>query len=140
MAPRSGHISNSILRAVDQSMMVAAVGVSILWNYAPEGGLQSAAFAAEFLSARVKVSNIALGTLVLIFWHLSFSVQGLYRSHRLISVREEFTEVARAVVVSTAALLFIGQLGHWQTINARTAVCTVLLGVVLTGGARALLR
>jgi exopolysaccharide biosynthesis polyprenyl glycosylphosphotransferase len=119
--------------------MLAAFGLAILINYAPAAPTVPV-FVIDFLQTRVKVVNAFLGGLLLVIWYLAFFLQGVYRSHRLSSFREELTEVGRAIFFSTAALLIIAQLGSWRTITVWTASCVGLLALLLIGGVRALLR
>jgi exopolysaccharide biosynthesis polyprenyl glycosylphosphotransferase len=137
MIATHGAISNFFLKVMDLSLVLASLGLAIIYRYSPGYNPE---FAFDFLSERIKVSNAALGALLLITWHLSFAVQGLYLSHRLRTHREEFNEVGRAVLISSVALLAGAQLGHWRTINGLTVAMFGVVSCTLVGGARIALR
>jgi exopolysaccharide biosynthesis polyprenyl glycosylphosphotransferase len=139
MTQRYGQLTNFTLKVTDLLLMLAAFVLAILINYAPAAPTVPV-FVIDFLQTRVKVVNAFLGGLLLVIWYLAFFLQGVYRSHRLSSFREELTEVGRAIFFSTAALLIIAQLGSWRTITVWTASCVGLIALLLIGGVRALLR
>lgn len=117
MIIRHGKISDFFLKACDQSLLLASLGVAIVYRYSPA---QNPTFVIDYLSARVKVANAVLGLLVVLSWYGAFSAQGLYVSHRLSTITEELKEIGRAVLFSAGALLIAAQLGRWPTINAAT--------------------
>ena len=140
MTDRYGQLANFSLKATDLLLMLAALGLGIVINYAPAAPLPVPAYAVNFLSTRIKVGNALLGGLLLVIWYLAFYFQGVYRSHRLSSLREELTEVARAIFVAAVALLIVAQIGSWRTITIWTAACVGLIALLLIGGTRLLLR
>lgn len=140
MTDRYGQLANFSLKATDLLLMLAALGLGIVINYAPAAPLPVAAYAVNFLSTRIKVGNALLGGLLLVIWYLAFYLQGVYRSHRLSGLREELTEVARAIFVASVALVLVAQIGKWRTITIWTAACVGLIALLLIGGTRLLLR
>lgn len=140
MTQRYGQLANFTLKATDLLLMMAALGMGIVLNYAPVTPLAISDYAVDFLQTRVKVGNVLLVAVMLGTWYLAFFVQGVYRSHRLSGLREELAEVGRAIFFSSAALLIIAQLGKWRTITVWTTVCVGLIALLLIGGTRALLR
>src|SRR5258708_1067322 len=60
---------------------------------------------AEFFSMRVKISNFAIFSLLIIVWHLIFSFSGLYSSRRLASPRTEAMDVIKASTLGTLVIL-----------------------------------
>src|ERR1700730_12998364 len=115
MTARYGQLANFSLKFTDLLLMLLALGAGIVVNYAPSEALSLSDYAVDFLSTRIKVTNALLCALLLVIWAVAFSLQGVYRSHRLSSLREELSEIARAILFATAALLIVGQLGKWHT-------------------------
>jgi exopolysaccharide biosynthesis polyprenyl glycosylphosphotransferase len=140
MTSRYGQLANFSLKVTDLLLMLSALAVGILINYAPAEGRSPSDYAVDFLSTRIKVTNALLGALLLIIWAIAFSLQGVYRSHRLSAWREELNEIARAIFFASAALLIVGQLGKWRTITVFTAVTVGLIAMLLIGVTRLLLR
>lgn len=139
MTSRYGQLANFSLKVTDLLLMLLALAAGIVINYAPEARSLSD-YAVDFLSTRIKVTNALLGALLLVSWAVAFSVQGVYRSHRLSTWREELNEIARAIFFASAALLIVGQLGKWHTITVFTAATVGLIAVLLIGATRLLLR
>ena len=137
MTARHGQLSNFFLKVSDLSLVLASLGITIVYYYAPS---HNPGFAFDYLSDRVKVTNALLGFALLITWHVSFGVQGLYLSHRLSRISEELKEVARAIGISSVALLATAQAGRWPTINARAVAAFAFVSFVLVGGMRLGLR
>src|SRR4030095_15638059 len=140
MTARYGQLANFSLKATDLLLMLVALLAGIVINYAPSEALSLSDYAFDFLSTRIKVGNALLGAVLLVIWAIVFSLQGVYRSHRLSAPREELVEIARAIFFATAALLIVGQLGRWRTITILTAVYVGLIAMVLIGATRVLLR
>ena len=140
MTNHYGQLTNFSLKLADLLLMVAALGLGIVINYAPYESRGASDYAVDFLSSRIKLSNALLAGLLMLVWYLVFHLEGLYRSHRLSTLREEFNEVGRAVFFATVALIIVAQLGHWSTINPWTATSIGLLALMLLGGMRLLLR
>src|SRR5712692_7046369 len=97
MTARHGQLSNFFLKASDLSLVLIALGIAVVHYYAPS---PNPGFAFDYLSHRIKVTNALLGFALLIIWHVSFGVQGLYLSHRLSTISEELKEIARAIGIS----------------------------------------
>jgi exopolysaccharide biosynthesis polyprenyl glycosylphosphotransferase len=125
-----------LLNLSDLALLIAALGVTIVVNYAPGSPAFDAWFAVDFLSARIKLSNAILGGLLLVVWHVTLSSTGLYRLTRLRPRREELREIAQAVVIASLALLAAAQLGAWQTINLRAVICFGVVSLMLVSGSR----
>src|ERR1700716_288684 len=112
MTNRYGQLTNFSLKVADLLVMLAALGLGIVINYAPYESLGVSDYAVDFLSTRIKLTNALLAGLLLLVWYIAFHVEGLYRSHRLSSLREELNEVVRAVFFATVALIIVAQLGR----------------------------
>ncbi len=137
MTARHGQLSNFFLKATDLSLVILSLGIAVVYYYAPS---HDPGFAVDYLSDRIKVSNAMLGFTLLIIWHVSFGVQGLYLSHRLSTIYQELKEVARAIGISSVALLAGAHIGPWPTINARTVAAFAFVSFILVGGMRLGLR
>src|ERR1051325_1584094 len=124
MIVRHGSISDFFLKVSDLSLLLASLGLAVVYRYSPA---HNPTFVVDYLSERIKVTNALLGVMLLLAWYASFAAQGLYVSHRLSTIAEELKEVARAVLFSSGALLVAAQLGHWPTINAWTVAAFALV-------------
>ncbi len=137
MISRRGAISDFCLKLSDLSLVVISLGLVIVFRYSPA---QNPTFVVDYLSERVKVGNAILGVLLLVCWYGAFAAQGLYVSHRLSSPLKELRELVRAIAICSIALLVAAQVGHWPTINLRTAAGFVLVSFTLVATVRMGLR
>lgn len=140
MTSRYGQLANFSLKTTDLGLMLLALAIAIVVNYAPADMPGVPAYALEFLSTRVKVGNALLFALLLVIWYFAFALQGLYRSHRLTSFTEELREVVRAVLVASLSLFMVAQVGKWATITLTTAAYVAGIGIALIAGMRLLVR
>jgi exopolysaccharide biosynthesis polyprenyl glycosylphosphotransferase len=139
MIARYGQLANLFLKVSDLLLMLCALSLAIVINYA-EASVTFSEYAIDFLSTRVKVANALLGAAMLLVWYVVFNLQGIYRSHRLSGFAEELKEIARAVFLASLMLLMVAQIGSWRTINLWTAACVGLFGLGLIVSMRVLLR
>jgi exopolysaccharide biosynthesis polyprenyl glycosylphosphotransferase len=107
------------LQCVDLLLMVAALSLTIMLNYAEDNYRH---YAITFVTDRVKVTNAVLIGVLLFVWHQAFSLRGLYVLTRLHILREEVREIGFAVLWCAGALLLIAQLGRWPTIKVWEAI------------------
>ena len=140
MIARYGQLANLFLKVSDLLVMLCALSLAIVLNYAPEARVSVDEYAIEFLSTRVKVGNALLCAAMLFVWYIVFNLQGIYRSHRLSRFSEELREICRAVFLATLMLLMVAQIGRWQTITLWTAACVGVIGLAIIGAMRILLR
>lgn len=140
MVARHGQITNAALRVSDLALMLAALSLAIIINYAPESSNSAPGYAVDFLSTRVKVANAILCGLMVTVWYVLFNLQGVYRSHRLSTFAEELKEIGGAVALASVTLLVFAQIGRWPTITLWTATCVGLIGFALITTMRVLLR
>jgi exopolysaccharide biosynthesis polyprenyl glycosylphosphotransferase len=140
MTSRYGQLANFFLKMTDLALMLLALAIAIVINYAPSDQPGVPAYALDFLSSRIKVGNALLCGLLLVIWYIAFELQGLYRSHRLSTFADEIKEIARAVFAASVALLIVAQIGKWHTINFPTTVWVSAIAIGLIGGMRLLLR
>ena len=140
MVPRHGQITNLFLKVSDLSLMLCALSLAIIINYAPGDPDPVPTYALHFFSTRIKVGNALLCALMLVVWYIIFNLQGVYRSHRLSTAIDEFTEIGRAVFLACVSLLVVAHVGNWPTITLWTAISVGVIGFVAIAGMRALLR
>jgi exopolysaccharide biosynthesis polyprenyl glycosylphosphotransferase len=140
MIARYGQLANLFLKVSDLLLMLCALSLAIVINYAPEASVTASEFALDFLSTRVKVANALLGAAMLAVWYVVFNLQGIYRSHRLSRFTEELKEIGRAVFLASLMLLTVAQIGAWRTITLWTAACVGIFGLALIVAMRVLLR
>jgi exopolysaccharide biosynthesis polyprenyl glycosylphosphotransferase len=140
MIARYGQLANLFLKVSDLLLMLGALSLAIVLNYAPAERVPVSEYAIDFLSTRIKVGNALLCAAMLLVWYVVFNLQGIYRSHRLSRFTEELREIGRAVFLASLMLLMMAQIGRWQTITLRTAASVGLIGLVLIVSMRVLLR
>lgn len=140
MVSRHGQLANLFLKVSDLGLMLCALSLGIIVNYAPRDPQPVADYAIDFLSSRIKVANALLGVLMMVIWYLIFNLQGIYRSHRLSTVREEFREIGRAVFLASVTLMVVAHVGRWPTITLETASTVGVIAFVLIVSMRVLLR
>jgi len=128
------------MKVCDLTLMLSALALAIVVNYAPADQLPISTYAIEFLSTRVKVANAILCGLMLVAWYLVFNLQGVYRSHRLSVFADELKEIASATFLATVILMIVAHAGRWQTITLWTASTVGIIGFVLLSCSRVLLR
>ena len=71
MTARHGSISDFFLKLSDLSLLLIALGVTIVYRYAPS---ENPTFVLDYLSERVKVTNAILGFGLLLTWALLATV------------------------------------------------------------------
>src|SRR5712692_2768337 len=71
----------------------------------------------EFLSVRIKLTNLLLFLGFAAAWYLIFSWHGLYRSRRIGQIKAEWWEVTKSVTLATLLLSTIAFLAHLSAIN-----------------------
>jgi exopolysaccharide biosynthesis polyprenyl glycosylphosphotransferase len=140
MIARYGQLANLFLKVSDLLLMLCALSLAIVLNYASAARIPVSEYTLEFLSTRVKVANALLCAGMLVVWYIVFNLQGIYRSHRLSRFTEELREIGRAVFLASLMLLMVAQVGRWQTITLWTAACVGMIGMALIVSMRVLLR
>ncbi len=61
--------------------------------------------ATEFFSIRVKIQNVAIFSLLILTWHVIFSLSGLYASRRLSDRWKELIDVTKATFLGALVVL-----------------------------------
>ena len=105
MTARYGQLANFFLKMSDLVLMLSALLLAIVINYAPSGESSVPAYTVDFLSTRIKLGNALLGGLLIVVWYIAFELQGLYRSHRLTTCADEMKEIGRAVFAALGGIV-----------------------------------
>ncbi len=140
MTTPQGQLSTLALKAADSLLLLLALLLAEIINYAPESELNTVAYSVDFLATRVKLSNAILCVSLLIIWHVFFNMCGLYRSHRLRGLREELKQVWQAAALCASILLIAAQLGSWKTIDLGVIAAFWCFAVFSCGGIRFMSR
>lgn len=135
-----GQLSTLALKTADLLLLLFALLLTEIIIHAPYSGLNVVEYSVDFLSTRVKMSNAILCGALLIVWHIFFNIRGLYHSHRLRGLREEFKQVWQAAALCASVLLIASQLGNWKTINLSVVAGFWSFAVILCGGSRLVSR
>ncbi len=72
---------------------------------------------AEFFAMRVKLSNLAIFLLLLLLWHVVFSVCGLYVSRRLSTLGAQVLDLLRATTASMMCLVAAALVFHIRMVT-----------------------
>ncbi len=136
MTTTNGQLVTLTLKTADLLLLLFALLVTEVINYAPQSELNVLGYSVDFMSNRIKLSNAILCGLLLIVWHSFFNLRGLYRSHRLRGMREEFRQICQASALSAIALLMAAQLGDWNTINLWVVAGFWSFAVIFCSGIR----
>ena len=133
---RQGQLSLLFLKSADLALILFALGVTIVFNFAPESGMSMPEYSFDFLSSRVKLSNAILFGVLMYIWHCCFRMNGLYFSARLSTPREIMLRIAKAVAASSVALLMMAKIGDWDVIALWTTAYFGFLTLAFVGGLR----
>jgi exopolysaccharide biosynthesis polyprenyl glycosylphosphotransferase len=94
----------------------------------------------EFFSMRVKVQNFAIFALLMLVWHLIFSLMGLYASRRLSTRLREVGEVIKTTVAGTLVILVGSMVFHIKLITPLFLAVFWLVTTITTVSSRLMLR
>ncbi len=133
---RQGQLSLLFLKSADLTLLLFALGMTIVLNYAPETSMSVPEYSLDFLSTRVKLSNAILFSVLMYIWHYCFRIYGLYFSTRLSNLNEILYKTARAIGAASIALLLMGKIGDWNVINLWTTACFGFITLAFVGGMR----
>jgi len=96
--------------------------------------------AAAFFSARVKIQNVAIFSLLLLTWHVIFSLSGLYRSRRLSDRWQELIDVTKATLFCALAVLIGASLFRIEMVTRLFLILFSLVGTSSAITSRLILR
>ena len=131
-----GQLATLCLKVADILVLLAALGLTIVLNYAPEAKMSAPNYAVDFLSTRVKVSNVIICLVLLGVWHGAFRWFRLYEAEHWQTWEKEIGSVTKALMIAAVALLATAHIGRWPTVNILTVAGFALIGGAFTGGVR----
>ena len=125
----------AIFQLSDVLIMIGSfIMAAIIFSY-PEGTIPLD----QFLHIRIKVENFIMIFVLILIWHITFTLSGLYRSRRLSTVKAEIKDVAKASSFGTLLIYLLSLLFQITLINplflvgfwAATTVSTLIIRVIL---------
>jgi exopolysaccharide biosynthesis polyprenyl glycosylphosphotransferase len=94
----------------------------------------------DFLSVRVKLWNFAIVAMVIVVWHLVFSMFGFYGSTRLATWRSLISDTIIATTVAVLCFAVVAQLFRIRMATPRFLVLLWVLSSVFVLSARVIIR
>ncbi len=124
------------LKLVDIVQILVSFGLATITvvHWGQSGGLK------EFLSLRIKLSNFVIFSLILVIWHIIFSLCGLYESKRLSTRRAEIIDVLKAISFSMIFLAATAVVFRLTMITHRFLAIFWLISSLLAVMSRLMLR
>ncbi len=95
---------------------------------------------AEFLSMRVKISNLVIFAGLVLVWHLIFLVLGMYASRRLAGRWEETKDILKGSMLGTIAVMLGAALFHIRMINTLFVITFLVTNILALLISRIVLR
>jgi exopolysaccharide biosynthesis polyprenyl glycosylphosphotransferase len=95
---------------------------------------------AEFLSLRIKLSNLLIFMVFLGIWHICFRWCGLYHSRRLSSREADIFDASKAIALSTACLALGAYIFHYVMVTPRFLLFFWSVGTLLIAVSRIVLQ
>jgi exopolysaccharide biosynthesis polyprenyl glycosylphosphotransferase len=96
--------------------------------------------ATQFFSTRVKIENVAIFSLLVLTWHVIFSLAGLYRSRRLSDRWKELVDVTKATFLGTLVVLLGAFMFRIEMVTPRFLSVFLLVGTLSAVASRLMLR
>jgi len=93
-----------LLKLLDLSIVILAFGLTTVVIVSE----QTQMTVSDFLSMRMKISNVLISISALWLYHLAFNAFGLYRSRRLSTWAAEIFDIVRAITFCVAGSMLIG--------------------------------
>jgi exopolysaccharide biosynthesis polyprenyl glycosylphosphotransferase len=100
-----------------KSFDLGLLAVSFLLATVLVGSDNYSASLGQFLAMRIKVSNLGIMILILVGWHIVFSMFGLYASKRLATPLSVIVDLLKATMVATICLMIAGRVFSIVLIN-----------------------
>jgi len=94
------------MKLCDLVFLIASLGLTTMIADSYRGTLSFS----QFLELRIKVSNFVLFAFLLLIWHCSLLLFGLYESKRLSTKRAEAIDVVKATGLASLCLLCFGEI------------------------------
>lgn len=115
-------------------MLGSFIMASVIFSY-PVGSISLD----EFLHMRIKVENFIMIFVLILLWHMTFTLSGLYRSRRLSTLKAEIIDVVKASAIGTVLIYIISIIFKISLVNlfflagfwSATVLLTIILRVTL---------
>jgi exopolysaccharide biosynthesis polyprenyl glycosylphosphotransferase len=134
-------MTNPQRRVVTAALKLADLGVvACAFVLAVSVALQGEEHWLSVLEIRIKVRNIAFILAYLGYWHVVFHSFGLYRSYRLSPSSRELRDLAIAVLIGVAPLMFLRGILDFTYVTAGFLAAFTGLAFIGIGAERRLLR
>lgn len=125
------------LKAFNLGLMGLSSGLATILLFSDvRGGMTLS----DFLSMRVKLWNFAIAAMILVVWHLVFSLFGFYHSTRLATLRSLISDTAKAMTVATLCLAVVAQLFRIRMATPRFLVLFWVLSSISVLSTRVIIR
>ena len=96
--------------------------------------------ATEFFSMRVKIQNVAIFSLLVLTWHVVFSLSGLYKSRRLSGRWRELIDVTKAFLMGTLVVMMGAAVFRIHLVTPTFLIVFSLVGTSCAVSSRLILR
>jgi len=96
--------------------------------------------ATEFFSIRVKIQNVAIFSLLILTWHVIFSLSGLYASRRLSDRWKELIDVTKATFLGALVVLIGAAVFRIHLVTPLFLIVFSLVGTSSAVSSRLILR
>ena len=136
MGTMRGQIVSSATKLFDLVLLLCSFTLATF----PYLGMAPPRSLAQFLSIRIKLEDIVIFISLLLVWHLSFAVQGLYRSKRLASRRGEALDVFRATTTCALVLACASWILANEWVNAKFVLIFWVSSTISIGVSRIVIR
>ncbi len=110
------------------------------WSVYQFSGTASVISFDNFLSYRIKISNLLLMLVFLYGWHVIFESRGLYRSRRLATVLIDSRDISIATLIGAMLILLAGLIFEISLVNPRFLVIFWLTSTLILVASRLILR
>lgn len=134
-----GHFRRQILlnsmKLFDLAVMIFAFGLATVVV-----SQRATVTLAEFLAMRVKIQNFITFSILLLIWHQTLSMFGMYASRRLAGKWDEVMDVLKATTVSTCIIVIAGVLVHIALITVEFVAVFWLTSTLCIMGGRLAMR
>ena len=136
MGTMRGQIVGNATRLFDLFLLICCFTLATL-RHLGKGQPRSLA---QFLSLRIKLEDLVIFATLLLLWHLSFAMHGLYRSKRLASRRGEALDVFRATSLCALILALASWVLDFQWVTPGFVVIFWVCATVTIAASRITIR
>jgi exopolysaccharide biosynthesis polyprenyl glycosylphosphotransferase len=124
------------LKLCDVFQMILSFGLAAILTVSLEHRISFE----KFLSMRIKLSNVLTFAFLVIAWHATFSLCGLYESKRLSTLRSEIKDLLKATALSVALLAVLAGLLRITMVTPHFLAFFWLISSILLAASRLMMR